>query len=167
MDAFLAQGVPLVATAEARLIRYNLYKTRAEVLVKTRQYQEALSMYMEAVAAITGKYFVIPLIGGLRSYVYVKLSHWERVDLMACCNGIAQCMVKQKDVEGVSMLKPLVLYLLLIIVLCSPGKLWNGSKPTFCTKIAFTESVNPYLVSDSIYIGFRSLFNARFPSRLV
>jgi hypothetical protein len=63
--------------------------------------------YLGAIAAIVGKDFEIPLPtkqGGVLSDVYMNLTVWERVDLMACCNAIAQCMVGLKNVEEVCLL---------------------------------------------------------------
>lgn len=96
------------ATGEdARIVRCNLFQGRAENFLKARFYDKAHLEYLEAIAAIVGKEFKIPLPaeeGGVISAVYMNLTAWERIDLMACCNGIAQCMVGMKNIEEVDVL---------------------------------------------------------------
>ncbi|KAF8581950.1 hypothetical protein K439DRAFT_1618627 [Ramaria rubella] len=93
-DAFLAEAKQ--DTEETRIIRCNLIKHKGDILVDTSKYQEAYSKYREAMEVILGKGFQIPLTDGLKSEVYMKLTHWERIDLMACCNAMAECLFQQK-----------------------------------------------------------------------
>lgn len=90
---------------EARIVRCNLLKGRGDNLFKACFYDKARLEYLSAIAAIVGKNFEIPLPtkqGGVLSDVYMNLTAWERVDLMACCNAMAQCMVGLNNVEEVS-----------------------------------------------------------------
>jgi hypothetical protein len=91
---------------ESRIVRCNILKGRGDNLFKARFYDKAMLEYLGAIAAIVGKDFRIPLPteqGGVVSKVYMNLTAWERVDLMACCNAIARCMVELKKVEQVSL----------------------------------------------------------------
>jgi len=91
---------------DARLVRCNLYKGRAENLFRARLYDKAHLEYLNAIAAILGKDFRIPLQveeGGVMSKTYLHLTPWERIDLMACCNEIARCMIGVKNSDRVSL----------------------------------------------------------------
>ncbi|KAF8581947.1 hypothetical protein K439DRAFT_188605 [Ramaria rubella] len=83
LQAFLELETPFLGTQESRIVRCNLFKHQGDALVKVGQYLEAGSMYLEAIAAIVGKDFKVPL----------------RIDLMACCNAMGDCMVKQRNQE--------------------------------------------------------------------
>lgn len=102
-DAFLvgdAEG------EEARLVRCSLYRERADTLTKARRYEAACEDYQKAIAAIVGKDFKTPLApgdgGGIVSKTYNELSAWERIDLITCCRGMAECASSIHDNHKVS-----------------------------------------------------------------
>lgn len=100
-EAFLNANV---TGEESHLFHCNIWKNRAEKSLEARQYDDARSGYLKAIAALLGKNFKVPLPaeeGGVVSAAYSKLTAWERIDLMACCNGVARCMKELKDTEGV------------------------------------------------------------------
>ncbi|KAI0915950.1 hypothetical protein AcW1_009341 [Taiwanofungus camphoratus] len=72
--------------------------TQGNALLQERRYEDARSRYLEAITAIIGRDHVSIITpaqqGNVISEMYVKLTMDERVSLMACCNGIAQCMMK-------------------------------------------------------------------------
>lgn len=86
-----------------RIISCSLLKWRADNLCKQGKFEEAKIEYDKATKAVLGRDFVFPLpvTEGFRNEVYTKLSQWERIVLMECCNGMAQCMIKLKCPERV------------------------------------------------------------------
>jgi hypothetical protein len=102
-DAFLAQNRELSSDKETRMICCSIIRSRADDLFKQKQYDEARIKYIDAIAAIVGKAFKIPLPakGGLRNEIYVKKDVWEKIALMECCNALARCMIELKDAEQV------------------------------------------------------------------
>jgi hypothetical protein len=102
-DAFLAQNRDLSSDQKTRMICCGIIKSRADHLFKQKLYDEARITYIDAIAAIVGKDFKIPLPvkGGLRNESYVKNNVWDKIALMECCNALARCMIELKDVEQV------------------------------------------------------------------
>lgn len=89
---------------ESRLIRCNILKGQGDRLLLSGFYREACAKYLGAIAAIVGHRSELPLSladGGTASEKYAALSPWQRVDLMACCDGVAQCLIKLENVEEV------------------------------------------------------------------
>jgi len=94
-DAFLAQNRDLSSDQKTRMICCGIIKSRADHLFKQKLYDEARITYIDAIAAIVGKDFKIPLPvkGGLRNESYVKNNVWDKIALMECCNALARCMI--------------------------------------------------------------------------
>ncbi|KAH9936009.1 hypothetical protein B0H21DRAFT_758865 [Amylocystis lapponica] len=71
---------------------------QADKLLTRRSYKEAQSKYRQAITVVVGDTFVVPIPqtenGGVISGVYLRLTMDERVSLMTCCNGMAQCLDK-------------------------------------------------------------------------
>lgn len=73
-------------------------------MAKQGSYSDALNIYFDAAAAMTG--VKLPLTGAFRTKAYMDLEPgWESSDLMACINGVAECMMKQKNYDGVRALR--------------------------------------------------------------
>ena len=102
-DAFLVGDA---SGEEARLVRCNIYRERADNLLKARRYETASKEYQNAIAPIVGKDFKTPLApgngGGIVSTTYKELTAWERIDLITCCRGMAECMAGMQDNCAVS-----------------------------------------------------------------
>ncbi|KAH9947500.1 hypothetical protein B0H21DRAFT_738280 [Amylocystis lapponica] len=75
---------------------------KADKFVLRSYYEEARYKYRQAITAVVGDDFTIPLTpaqgGGVRSDVYLGLTIDETISLMACCNGMAICMVGAKEI---------------------------------------------------------------------
>ncbi|KIK05339.1 hypothetical protein K443DRAFT_130487 [Laccaria amethystina LaAM-08-1] len=75
-------------------------------LVKAGKWDEAKALYWSNAKRLVGDQFQIPGIsgssgdGGLRSAQYTNMGHFERADLMGCCNGMAKCCIHEKDIES-------------------------------------------------------------------
>lgn len=67
--------------------------------MKGKQYDDAQKQYIDALAAMLGKGFTIPLplSGGLKNEGYIALEGWEQVYVMECCNCMANCMIAKGD----------------------------------------------------------------------
>jgi len=104
-DVFLAKNRELSSDRETRIICCGIFQSKANDLFKKKQYNEARIRYINGIEAIVGKAFKIPLPvkEGLRNEIYVKSDVWEKIVLMECCNGLARCMIKLKDVEQVQL----------------------------------------------------------------
>jgi hypothetical protein len=102
-DNFLAQNRNLSTELDTRMICCGIIQSRAGDLLQESRYDEARIKYIDAIAAIVGKDFKIPLPvkEGLRNEVYVKSDVWEKIALMECCNGLARCMIGLKNAEQV------------------------------------------------------------------
>lgn len=102
-DAFLAQNKSRSSEKDTRMICCALFQAKGEELFKKKKYEEARSQYIQAIAAIVGKKFKIPLPpkNGLRSENYVKLDTWEKIHMMECCNALTRCLVQLNDIEMV------------------------------------------------------------------
>jgi hypothetical protein len=97
-DAFLAQTEG--DTNETRTIRCDLHRAKAVVLFNEKQYEKAREAYIKAAVAMVG--VPLPVKDGFISDAYIGLGfHWKPLDVIACCNGAAACMIKLKDYEGV------------------------------------------------------------------
>lgn len=86
------------------LICCNILKHQGHDCLKSLDYQGGRRYYLEAIAAIVGKDFKIPLAMtsvGMRSKAYRLFDPWQRADMMGCCNGLAECMMKLGDLEEV------------------------------------------------------------------
>lgn len=75
-------------------------------IVKAGKWDEAKALYWNDAKQLVGDQFQIPGIsgssgGGLRSAQYTNVGHFERANLMGCCNGMAKCYIHEKDIESV------------------------------------------------------------------
>ena len=76
-------------------------------LLKAGKWDEAKALYWRNAKRLVGDQFQIPGIsgssggGGLRSAQYTNMGHFERANLMGCCNGMAKCYIHEKDIESV------------------------------------------------------------------
>ncbi|KIJ53308.1 hypothetical protein M422DRAFT_155475 [Sphaerobolus stellatus SS14] len=94
------ESVITEADEQRRIIRCNVIKNRGDVFKKNRDYDEAIAKYRQAIAELVGRRnFPIPTQGGIRVQKYIEMSHWERIDLMACCNAIAECFEIMGELE--------------------------------------------------------------------
>lgn len=66
-------------------------------LLGRKIYDEAHAQYLRVIDSILGIAFRIPLPqdqdGGVKCEKYMQLCMDDRINLMACCNGIAKCLV--------------------------------------------------------------------------
>lgn len=74
-------------------------------IVKAGKWDEAKALYWNDAKQLVGDQFQIPGIsgssgGGLRSAQYTNVGHFERANLMGCCNGMAKCYIHEKDIES-------------------------------------------------------------------
>lgn len=84
--------------------RCILLRTQGDELFDACQYVEATRRYRMAFQVIMGNDFEVPFwskTGGIVSQKYVRITDGQRIILMHCCNGIAQCRAKLKDLQGV------------------------------------------------------------------
>jgi len=75
----------------------------AEMLESAKAYDQAIGKYKEAIKEVVGEEFEVPQgrKGGMKNEVYRKMTVWEKVSVMACCNGIALCLEEKGDVPQV------------------------------------------------------------------
>jgi hypothetical protein len=101
-DTFLSQNQNN-KDRKNRIVACSLLRGGADDLCKQGRYDEAKLEYEKATKAILGKDFSspLPVTEGLQNEVYTKLDPWDRIVLMECCNGMAQCMIKLKCPERV------------------------------------------------------------------
>jgi hypothetical protein len=83
-----------------------LLRDSADECHKQGKPDEARDIYLKAAKVILrdGFEFPLPIREGLRNEVYVNLDAWERIDVMACCNGLARCMIDLKNSAQASLL---------------------------------------------------------------
>ena len=91
------------------IITSSLGSRRGDALFNEGKHGSAQEQYAKAARAIVGEDFQLPMIagkgdGGVRCDLYTDISHWDRVALMGCCNGIARCLLEKQDIEGVRFL---------------------------------------------------------------
>lgn len=76
-------------------------------LVKAGKWDEAKALYWSNAKRLVGEQFQIPGLsgssggGGLRNAQYTNMGHFEKANLMGCCNGMAKCYIYEKDIESV------------------------------------------------------------------
>ena len=92
---------------ENRITACGLLRERGDELCKQEKYEGAKLQYENATKALLGNNFIFPLpiTEGLQNEVYTKLSPWERIALMECCNSMAQCMIKLRCLGQASKLE--------------------------------------------------------------
>jgi len=95
----------------------------ADVLYQNDKYADAQLKYAEAIKAIVSIEVPLPMKEGMRNEAYMNLDWWGRIELMACCNGMARCMVKLDDFNKVTVSIWDVTFLIPIL----SGRLLNGS----------------------------------------
>lgn len=107
-DKFMSAPVDLDGkkqlTAVFGIICCNVLKRRGDDCLRSLDHPGARRNYLDAIAAILGKNFKVPLAMtsiGMRSKAYRLLEPWQRTDMMGCCNGLAQCMMKLDNLEEV------------------------------------------------------------------
>jgi hypothetical protein len=90
--------------SDDRVVSCDLLRGRADELCKRGQHEEATFEYERATKAVLGQGFVFPLPNSeeFRNEAYTKLEPWERIVLMECCNGMAQCLIKMNSLKRVS-----------------------------------------------------------------
>ncbi|KAF7972173.1 hypothetical protein HWV62_18746 [Athelia sp. TMB] len=98
-DAYLEQNAHGDANYIPRVVSCTILKDRGDGLLVKGQYDAAQTHYIDALGALLGKDFTIPLPvnGGLRSEGYVALDGWEQVMVMECCNSMAKCSIAKDD----------------------------------------------------------------------
>ena len=98
-DAYLEQNAHGDGNYIPRVVSCTILKGRGDDLLAKKQYDAAQTRYIDALAALLGKDFTIPLPagGGLRSEGYVALDGWEQVMVMECCNSMAKCSIAKDD----------------------------------------------------------------------
>jgi hypothetical protein len=96
-DAFLSSKANS-EKRDDRIISCSLLRGRADDLRKQGKFDAAKIEYENATKAILGRdsIFPLPVTEGLRNEAYTKLHPWDRIVLMECCNGMAQCMINIK-----------------------------------------------------------------------
>jgi hypothetical protein len=85
-------------------MRCHLLRLEGKELVATRRYVEATRVYREAICVVMGKDFEVPDWSrnhGMIKEAYIKITDWQRIALMQCCNGIVQCRAMLHDLQGV------------------------------------------------------------------
>ena len=95
-------------------------------LIAARRYIEATRVFREAICIIMGKDFGVPGWSknhGMVMERYIKITDWQRVALMKCCNGIVQCRAMLDDMQGVS-----IRFLCAIYKSSSHPRFWTGLK---------------------------------------
>ncbi|TFK63782.1 hypothetical protein BDN72DRAFT_802956 [Pluteus cervinus] len=75
------------------------------MLIAAGKIAEAKKFLWETAREIVGPDFQIPGIanqgdGGVRNYMYATMKPWERANLAGCCNGLAECFMKEGNLES-------------------------------------------------------------------
>ena len=78
---------------------------QANDLLVRKIYDEAHVQYLRVIGSILGKDFAIPLPqdqdGGVTCEKYMRLTMDNRINLMACCNGVAKCLAERQKLAEV------------------------------------------------------------------
>jgi hypothetical protein len=93
-----------MASHADRHTRFNGLKLEATELVAAGQYEQATRIYREAISVLIGR--SVEVLGwsqshGMVTETYIKITDWQRIALMRCCNGIVQCRAMLDDLQGV------------------------------------------------------------------
>ncbi|KAF7967355.1 hypothetical protein HWV62_34631 [Athelia sp. TMB] len=150
---------------EARIIRCDLLRGRGDVHRKAGFLDKARSRHLQAIAAITGKEFVVPLpvtssSGGMTSGVYKQFSSWERVEMMACCNAMAECMRESKDNVQALLWLTEVDVLHKSMFLSNPQPAFDWMNINVDIEDHFIQRINAYVLLSKIYLELGNTSNA-------
>jgi hypothetical protein len=130
------------------LVRCRVLRGRADEELAKGNLDIAENMFEEAARFVLGAECSFPVKAeALRNEVYVKLEAWERIEMMACCNGLAKCRITNNDV-------PKVLYCHCQLSTALP---YLSSRPSagwkrlmYCTKMAISRLHLPSSVSSQL-----------------
>lgn len=85
-----------------RLVLCNVSKDDGNDLFKAGRFPEARAKYIEAAKKILGGEFEFPVKARkLRSEKYMQLVWQEMMDVVACFNNMAQCYIREGNLEQV------------------------------------------------------------------
>jgi hypothetical protein len=73
----------------------------ANALFENGNYTDAHVKYVDAAKVIVSTEVPLPTKGGMRDDTYMNFDWWGRIELMACCNGVAKCTSKMGDLNKV------------------------------------------------------------------
>ncbi|KIJ56983.1 hypothetical protein M422DRAFT_218829 [Sphaerobolus stellatus SS14] len=76
-----------------RIVRCNVLQKKGQLLASKLKINQAIPILMEAIRAILGSDFVLPLPleNPVKVLKYMELSTWERADVAVCCNLLGAC----------------------------------------------------------------------------
>ncbi|KAG5651275.1 hypothetical protein H0H81_009241, partial [Sphagnurus paluster] len=76
-----------------------------DTLFKAGKFAEAKQAYWASAVKLVGRDFRIPGVpgtqNGVRNAVYEAMDPYDKANLMACCTGLARCLLKEGDKESV------------------------------------------------------------------
>lgn len=85
-----------------RLVLCNVSKDDGNGLFKAGRFKEARAKYVEAAKKILGDGFEFPVEARrVKSERYMQLVWQEMMDVVACFNNMAQCYIREGDLEQV------------------------------------------------------------------
>lgn len=89
------------ADEQKRIIRCGVLRRIGDTLKEDGKHDAAMEKYSAAIREIAGAHGIVPSDVGVRVEAYIRMTHWDRIDLMACCNAMAACFEAQGKLDEV------------------------------------------------------------------